>query len=65
MVEADRMEVIKLMKNGDDSFGPGTAIFEEGTFLCCGFVLFYQCPRKANIEAHVWRWRFGSHVHLL
>jgi hypothetical protein len=49
------MDVVDVMKNGGNSFGPAAAIYEECSFLYRNFseVLFLHCPREANMVAHV------------
>ncbi|VAH08882.1 unnamed protein product [Triticum turgidum subsp. durum] len=43
------------MKNGGNSIGVASAIYEECSFLCQGFVnvKFDHCPREANQIAHI------------
>jgi hypothetical protein len=47
------LNVIEVMNQGGNSFGPAVAIYEDCTLLCCSFtqVLFYHTPRKANMAA--------------
>ena len=50
----ERLDVIEVMNQGGNSFGPAAAIYEECSFLCRSFahVLFYHTPREANLAAH-------------
>jgi hypothetical protein len=52
-VNLDCIEVIEVMQNGGNSFGPAAAIYEECTSLCHNFieVQFFHYPREANMTA--------------
>jgi ribonuclease HI len=54
-VNSDCMDVIDVMNQGGNSFGPAAAIYEDCTLLCRSFthVLFNHTPREANMAAHV------------
>jgi ribonuclease HI len=54
-VNSDCMDVINVMNQGGNSFGPAAAIYEECSMLCHNFVevVFSHCPREANMAAHV------------
>jgi ribonuclease HI len=53
-VNSDCMDVIEVMNQGGNSFGPAAAIYEECSMLCHSFVevVFSHCPREANMAAH-------------
>ena len=48
LVESDCMEVVEAMQQGGNSIGPGTATYEECTFLCRKFtyVIFARCAEE-------------------
>jgi hypothetical protein len=54
-VNSDCDVVNEVMKNGDNSLGPATSIYEGSTYLCGNFaeVVFSHCSREANVVAHV------------
>ena len=54
-VNSDCMDVINVMKEGGNSLGPATAIYEDCTTLCRNFteVSFFHCPREATMATHV------------
>ena len=51
IVHSDCSEVIEVMRNGGNTFGPAAAIFEDCIFFCREFteVIFEHCPREANM----------------
>ena len=54
IVHSDCSEVIEVMKNGGNTYGPGAAIFEDCITFCRQFVdvIFEHCPREANMAAY-------------
>jgi ribonuclease HI len=51
-VNSDCLDMIEMMRNGGNSFGPVATIYECST-LCRNFIIvqFFHCPREANVAA--------------
>uniref|UniRef100_A0A453BDG5 RNase H type-1 domain-containing protein n=1 Tax=Aegilops tauschii subsp. strangulata TaxID=200361 RepID=A0A453BDG5_AEGTS len=54
IVNSDNTEVIDMMKNGGQSAGAATAVFDDCYFMACEFTItrFEHCNREANKVAH-------------
>ena len=54
IVNSDNTEVIDTMKNGGQSAGAVTVVFDDCYFMSCEFTItrFEHCNREANKVAH-------------